>query len=313
MIGGRDDRRHGLSGARPLTAVRREVRALLEYARALEKLSEQQYQTRLGRLRRARSMAEAKHCANGLPHLAPDALGADLAGPVVRRTVQSGVPKLSGAGTVRSATTATSTWLMTTSSTDALDDLIGARTDSGRRVHHSCGLAVRPPRGRPSFCAPGKGAWESCVVSLMVHLAEASEPGPAGTSIASAPRCAPLNDGATSMRCTPSAAAATTMLPLRSRMLTRVPGAHPIARMTLAAGDRPLLSTALTTYTMSTARVEPESNDSAGRGARPRPDEPVPACRAWPVRGITGGTTEVVTATTSAPDQQSHTVTRRRS
>jgi hypothetical protein len=80
MIGGRDDRRHGLSGTRPLTAVRREVRALLEYARALEKLSEQQYQTRLGRLRRARSMAEAKHCANGLPH--PDFLSAPDDEPV---------------------------------------------------------------------------------------------------------------------------------------------------------------------------------------------------------------------------------------
>src|SRR4051794_18813544 len=72
--------------------------------------------------------------------------------------------------------------------------------------------------------------------------------------------------------------------PARSRMLTRVPGAHPIARTTLRSATRPLLSTALTTYTMSTGRVEPESNAGMGRGARPRPDEPVPACRAWPVR-----------------------------
>jgi hypothetical protein len=55
------------------------------------------------------------------------------------------------------------------------------------------------------------------------------------------------------------------------------------------------------------APVEAEYHDGMGRGARRRPDEPVPACRAWPVRGITGGTTEVVTATTPAPGRPSHT------
>src|SRR6266511_61495 len=108
------------------------------------------------------------------------------------------------------------------------------------------------------------------------------------------------------MRCTPSVAGATTIVPPRSRMLTRVPGAHPIARTRLRSASRPLLSTALTAYAMFTARGEPESNDGIGSGARPRPDEPVPACRVWLERGITGGTTEVVTTTTPAPGRQSH-------
>jgi len=103
------------------------------------------------------------------------------------------------------------------------------------------------------------------------------------------------------------------MVPPRSRMPSRVPGAHPIARTTVRSATRPLLSTALTTYAMSTTRAKAGSNDGIGSGARPRPDEAVSACRAWPERGITGGTTEVVTTTTPAPGRRSHTVTKKRS
>src|SRR6266508_739429 len=108
------------------------------------------------------------------------------------------------------------------------------------------------------------------------------------------------------MRCTPSPAGTTTMVPPRSRILTRVPGAQPSGRTAPRSATRPLLSTALTTYAVSTARAEPGSNAGTGSGARRRPDGPVPARPAGVDRGITGGTNEMVTATTSAPGRQSH-------
>src|SRR5436305_6611989 len=43
------------------------------------------------------------------------------------------------------------------------------------------------------------------------------------------------------MRCTPSAAGATTIVPPRSRMVTRIPGAHPIARTTLRSAPAGLV------------------------------------------------------------------------
>src|SRR2546423_13148225 len=57
------------------------------------------------------------------------------------------------------------------------------------------------------------------------------------------------------MRCTPSAAEATTMVPPRSRMPTRIPAAQPMAHGAVV-GDPAALVTALTTYKMSAAREE---------------------------------------------------------
>src|SRR5439155_550695 len=83
--------------------------------------------------------------------------------------------------------------------------------------------------------------------------------------------------GLASFRCTPSTAGATTIVPPRSRMLTRVPGAQPSARTALRSATRPLLSTGLTTYTVPTARAEPGFNPGTGSGPRRRPGGPAPA------------------------------------